>query len=153
MLYSIFFEVLRVCVKVFVLGNEDSITAFIELYCIFCPFVLGYAGAKHRDSQIMWSYIVTGGFCFLTFIPSVTLLILQNALEAGDELEADEKEACALDKDCDPTTTKQLQHPLDSIPLLMLQLLFGLGVYYAYKLATHPSAQRSSGSFSFAWTG
>jgi hypothetical protein len=35
----------------------------------------------------------------------------------------------------------------------MLQLLFGLGVHYAYKLATHPSAQRSSGSFSFAWTG
>ena len=42
---------------------------------------------------------------------------------------------------------------LVAIPLLMLQLLFGLGVYYAYKLATHPSAQRSSGSFSFAWTG
>ena len=106
----------------------------------------------------MWSYIFAGGFCFLAFIPSVTLLILQNALEVGDELEADEKEACALDKDCDPssdptTATKQLQHPLDSIPLLMLQLLFGLGVYYAYKLATHPSAQRSSGSFSFAWTG
>ena len=58
----------------------------------------------------MWSYIVTGGFCFLTFIPPVTLLILQNALEVGDELEADEKEACALDKDCDPTTaTKQLR--------------------------------------------
>ena len=151
--YSAFFELLRVGLKVFILGTEDSTTAWIELYCIFCPFVLGYAGAKHRDSQIMWSYIVTGGFCFVSFIPSVTLLIVQNAFEAGDELEADEKAACAIDPNCDPATaTKELNHPLDSIPLLMLQVLFGAGVYYAYALARHPSAQRSSGSFSFAWT-
>ena len=46
--------------QVFILGTEDAYTAIAELFCIFCPFALGFVGAKHRDSQVLWTYLVRG---------------------------------------------------------------------------------------------
>ena len=33
----------------------------------------------------------------------------------------------------------ELRHPFDSVPLLFVQVMFGLGVWYGYQLLKHPS--------------
>lgn len=135
--YCCVFELLRVALKFFILKNEDFWTAGIELFVVFCPFFLGYIGAKHRDSQVLWSYLASGGFCFLAFIPQVTYLVLLNM--AG-KMGPDQEEACKADPECDPATAEvELNHPLDSLPLLFLQILFGVGVWYGWQLLQHPS--------------
>ena len=94
--------------------------AGIELFCIFCPWVLGklpllllvvnaltrncapdaagYIGAKHRDSQVLWSYLITGGFCFLAFVPEVSYLIFINLSGSMNDSElAKAQKVCAVD--------------------------------------------------------
>ena len=47
---------------------------------------------------MLWSYLITGGFCFLAFVPEVTLLIFINLSGSMNDGElAKAQKACAVD--------------------------------------------------------
>ena len=65
---------------------------------ICAPDAAGYIGAKHRDSQVLWSYLITGGFCFLAFVPEVSYLIFINLSGSMNDSElAKAQKVCAVD--------------------------------------------------------
>ena len=144
------FEVLRVGVKVLIIATQTWDNALTEFYAFLTPFGLTYIGAKHRDKNVLLFNIVSSGFCFLFFL-TITYEIVVNFFSAPDaaqsegvhEITAEERRLCSEDPECDEAALEvYLRHPLDAIPELVITVLFGVLVFYTYKLWKHPTSNQ-----------
>ena len=147
----VIFEVLRAAVKVFFIATQSWDSALTEFYAFLTPFGLTYIGAKHRDKNVLFFNVISSGFCFLFFL-TVTYEIVVNFFSApdaaqsdgvGDTITAEERRLCSEDPECDEEELKiYLRHPLDAIPELAITALFGVLVFYTYKLWKHPTSNQ-----------
>ena len=123
---------------------DDTFAAFFSFLGVFS---LGYFGAKHLDTTMLSWYMCAGGCCaFLWGI--VTVLFLLEFVGGSDgPLTGAELQECLdaekIDPVGDPCTEAAKRgegaHPMDSIPLLLLNALLCLGVFTACKLYKHPA--------------
>ena len=61
----------------------------------------------------------------------------------GDTITAEERRLCSEDPECDEAALEvYLRHPLDAIPELAITVLFGVLVFYTYKLWKHPTSNQ-----------
>ena len=98
------------------------------------PIALGYVGAKHRDWSALAAFTISSAVCFLFFF-TVTYGLVVELWYYGVPMTDDEKSICQKDPECDLATERAyVPHPLDSIPLFALQVLFGVSTYYGVQL-------------------
>ena len=136
----IIFEAFRVLMKLFILGTYGGglTDAIIEFYVVAGVMGFGFLGAKHRDTSVLFAYILSAGFCFLFFCQVVYQLT--DELINKEALTGDAAAACQANPECDENTLNGIKtHPLDSIPLFALQVLFGVSTYYGVQLWRHPT--------------
>ena len=132
-------EVLRELVKVLLLNTEDWMGGIAECFLFMTPIALGYVGAKHRDWSALAAFTISSAVCFLFFF-TVTYGLVVELWYYGVPMTDEEKSICQKDPECDLATERAyVTHPLDSIPLFALQVLFGVSTYYGVQLWRHPT--------------
>ena len=132
-------EVLRQLVKVLLLNTVGWMGGIADCYLYLTPIALGYVGAKHRDEAALAAFTISSAVCFLFFF-TVTYTLVVELWYYGVPMTDEEKSICQKDPECDLATERAyVTHPLDSIPLFALQVLFGVSTYYGVQLWRHPT--------------
>ena len=105
-------------------------------------FALAWFGAKHLDTTVLFAYLVSGGCCFLTAL-LVSYGVIQEFFlpDEAPPLTGAAADLCKADPECEHyhALNGHMRHPLNALPLLLLNVLWGLGVWTAYKLYKHPT--------------
>ena len=101
-------------------------------------FAFGYLGAKHRDSGVILASIISQGICLLWFV-YVTYLLADEYFNKG-ALSSGEMAACVADPMCDEDTINGAHRLSFTIPLVLMNVFWVIGMYHAWKLYEHRSS-------------
>jgi hypothetical protein len=136
----IILNVIHIMYDMFIEGQEmDSF--FQQFFSWLAVLGLGYYGAKHRDTDMLLWFLISGGLCVL-LLTLVSVLFLYNFLTMGGEpLTGEEAEMCTKDPECTQEELNgEIVHPLDSIPTIGLNIFLWFGLITAYQLYKHPTS-------------